>query len=110
MLLTDNYRAPASFHQQQQDQAARAYNPHTPQLFFSSSATDPDLDLDADSSLHSVSSSPASTQSLLSQFSSFQPPTLSARLDDLPTLAVPRQAQQQQPAFFDVSGDAPLFD
>ncbi|KAB5585387.1 hypothetical protein GE09DRAFT_1070531 [Coniochaeta sp. 2T2.1] len=122
MLLTEQYRPPVSFQQQQQ----RQLQPQ-PQLqdflqprsrsnnnqFYDSTqqtrafaTSDADLDLEANSAIHSLSSSPLSTQSLLSQYSNIQQPPFSG-FDSIPTIAVPREAQHS--TLFDVSSDAPLF-
>lgn len=107
MLLTENYRPPASFQQHQ-------HQPHTflqpksrANNGFNDSAqqTETELDFEADPTIDSLSSSPVSTQSLLSQYSSIQRP--SSGFDSIPTIAVPREAHQSD--FFDLSGDAPSF-
>lgn len=116
MILTENCRPPVFFQQQQQQQlrrqnflqnsfrtSDRVDNPrHQPGVFATS---DTDLDLEADPTVHSLSSSPLSTQSLLSQYSGIQG-SLSG-FDSIPTIAVPREAQQSS-AFY-LSSDAPLF-
>jgi hypothetical protein len=114
MLLTENYRPPVSFQQQQQHQPQNFLQPKSRanNRFYDSAQqtsafaiSDADIDLEADPTIHSLSSSPVSTQSLLSQYSSIQEPL--SGFDSIPTIAVPREAQQS--AFFDLSSDAPLF-
>lgn len=114
MLLTENYRPPVSF-QQQHHQPQNFLQPKSlaNNRFYDSAQqtsafaiSDADIDLEADPTIHSLSSSPVSTQSLLSRLSSIQ--GLPTGFDSIPTIAVPRQAQQS--AFFDLSsGDASLF-
>ena len=117
MLLTENYRSPISFQQQQHHQTQlenflqpkqhadnRCYNSAQRTAPFTN-PSDADFDLDAHPTIHSLSSSPVSTQSLLSQYSNLQGPL--SGFDSIPTIAIPREAQQS--AFFDLSSDAPLF-
>ncbi|KAK4209537.1 hypothetical protein QBC37DRAFT_50974 [Rhypophila decipiens] len=59
-----------------------------------------DLDFDADRKCQSLSASPISTQSLLSQYSAPQAAPLSA-FDSIPTIAVPRVTQDE--SLFDIS-------
>ncbi|KAH8903936.1 hypothetical protein BR93DRAFT_883682 [Coniochaeta sp. PMI_546] len=114
MLLTENYRPPIPTQQQQQHQLQNFLQPKprannrfydTAQQTSAFAVSDADIDLEVDPTIHSLSSSPVSTQSLLSQYSSTQEPP--SGFDSIPTIAVPREAQQS--AFFDLSSDAPLF-
>ncbi|KAM7183622.1 hypothetical protein V8F20_012550 [Naviculisporaceae sp. PSN 640] len=60
-----------------------------------------DLDFDADRKCHSLSSSPISTQSLLSQFSAPPAAPLST-FDSIPTISAPRVTQDEV-SLFDIS-------
>ncbi|KAJ9131151.1 Transcriptional regulator RPN4 [Coniochaeta hoffmannii] len=122
MLLTEDY-CPSVASQQQQHQHHHHHHQQTQNFLhprsranidFDDSArqtstfannSDTDLDLEAYPAVHSLSSSPLSTQSLLSQYSGIQGPL--SGYDNIPTIAVPREAQQS--TLFDLSGDAPLF-
>ncbi len=107
MLLTENYRLPVSFQQHQHQpqnflQPKSRANNHfydSAQQTSAFASSDADIDLEADPTIHSLSSSPVSTQSLLSQLSSIQGPP--SAFDSIPTIAVPREAQHS--AFFDFS-------
>ncbi|KAK1765576.1 hypothetical protein QBC33DRAFT_146284 [Phialemonium atrogriseum] len=99
MMLTHNH----NHHRQQQQQQAQHqlqdqlfYGLHTSPYFGGN-----DFDLDAD--LDSISSSPVSTQSFLSQYSNVQGAPLSG-IDNIATGAVPRRTQQVSLSDFPSSG------
>jgi hypothetical protein len=115
MLLTEQYRPIISSQQQQQQPQPHTlfqsrpraddyfYNTTQQQTSPFTTASDTDIDLEAHSNIQSLSSSPVSTQSFLSQYSNIQGP-LSA-VDSVPTIAVPRGVQQS--ALFDLTSDVP---
>jgi hypothetical protein len=115
MLLSENYCPPVSFQQPQPqhqtpnflEQRSRANNRFndSAQQASAFASSDTELDLEADPTIHSHSSSPLSTQSLLSQYSGIQGPL--SGFDSIPTIAVPRGVHQS--AFFGLSSDTPLF-
>lgn len=72
----------------------------TPAIQYHSDASGIDLDFDADRNCHSLSSSPISTQSLLSQYSAPPAAPLST-FDSIPTISVPRVTQGE--SLFDIS-------
>jgi hypothetical protein len=113
MLLTEQYRPPVRQSQNFLQPRSRPNNSNNNHQFYDSAqqtsafaTSDNDLDLEANSAIHSLSSSPLSTQSILSQYSSIQHAPFSG-FDGIPTIAVPREAQHS--ALFDLPADAPSF-
>lgn len=117
MLLTEDYRPIFNFQQQHQHQHQHQTQRHQTRasvflqskprtqdsLYNAVSDTDFDFEADPDPSIHSLSSSPVSTQSLLSQYSSIQ--GLLPGSDSPPTIAVPRGVYQSH--LIDLPNDTP---
>lgn len=107
MLLTENHRPSISYQRQEQTTPQDFLLPRPRGNHCFSQQTSPctsDADLDLDDS---ISSSPVSTQSFLSdRYSTLKGP-LSGGFDNIPTFAVPREAGST--VLFDFSSDTPLF-